>query len=195
MRERRPLSYRYEVLARMRACRAHAMKTPRVLPRDGEEIACRLIFSFLVSIGFFRRAEDSIPRTRIHSRRATPLTVLCPTDPASRGLALRYNTKVELPEQELPRLKAASRQGKRDRKEELLGQHLSLAVLKGISEPTWPSSLLATIVSEPKKPLRASATISLEIKSKSIDLSEAELRTLHGMLNVTVHQLEVEAAS
>ena len=107
----------------------------------------------------------------------------------------RYNTKVELPEQELPRLKAASRQGKRDMKEELLGQHLPLAVLKGISEPTWPSSLLATIVSEPKKPLRASAAISLEIKSKSIDLSEAELRTLHGMLNATVHQLDVEAAS
>ena len=58
VRERRAIGYRYEVLARMRACHAHAMKTPRVFPRDGEERACRLIFSFLVSIGFFKESID-----------------------------------------------------------------------------------------------------------------------------------------
>ena len=58
VRERRAIGYRYEVLAQIRACRAHAKKTPRVRPRDGEERAYRLIFSFLVSIGFFKESID-----------------------------------------------------------------------------------------------------------------------------------------
>ena len=76
VRVRRAIGYRYEVLARIRACRAHAMKTPRVLPRDGEERAYRLTFSFLVSIRFFKE-----PKIRYFAPAFTrdALTVLCPT--------------------------------------------------------------------------------------------------------------------